>query len=222
MQDVMTVIVYMSYGSKTVHSDESQECDYYSNHRATDQWRISLPWCGYPRSSFYVLSFNWSFLDMCRLLFSSKRAEEMTLNFSTQHCSCQTEGFCLGQLPVLRSPLLIKCLIDCLFGLPSTSSTSPELVRHFTHLKILVLALKGSWRSLWSMEVEAMDIEPLLVLPQSSTWLFCSWVCWLHSGSFLMTEFLLQVPCWTWQQIWKMPAVCWCLCLQILPMGPWD
>lgn len=67
--------------------------------------------------SFHVLSFNWSFLGMCRLLFKDSSRNDSERLHPTLLLPVV---FCLGEPPVLRnSALLIKCLIHRLFCLPS-------------------------------------------------------------------------------------------------------
>lgn len=94
-------------------------------------------------AGFQVLGFNGPFLGICCYVQKgSKRVQEITLDVSTQHCSCGRASVSVS----CQSSEALFCWSDAWsaasFPFHPSTFTFPELVRLLTRFKTLMLALK--------------------------------------------------------------------------------
>lgn len=127
-------------------------------------------------------------MECCSVHKSSENTENDYSNISSQHCSIA------GLLSGLAASPPNLCFVDQMLHrlhlapwifLPS----HPQSWSDFT-FQIPGAGIEDSWR-------RSTEVEPILAFARSSTSLFCSWTCWLHPGSCLMTESFSRSPRWT-------------------------
>lgn len=156
---------------------------------------MSCFWCCSPKDLTSV-SMSLASVDLfltcpngCKVQTSWKKVQEFILYVSTQQRSSHRASFSSCQ----SSDALIKWSNTWSTASFDPKSSQLHIPRVGKTLEKIQIPGAGSWMSLHSMKG-----KPLLVFPQSSTSLFCPSAEWLHQGSCLKTESLLQSQCWTW------------------------
>lgn len=165
--------------------------------RTRDRWLIrhgKPSSCGFPKradTDFRVLGFNESFLDLCWYVQNcSKRVREITLDVSTQHCSCCWVSVSLSCQSFEALFCWSNARSNAVFSFRPSTFTSPESLADCRIPRLKVAGeVSGPWRS------NPWRLTPL-VFALFSTSSFCCSLCLVLPGSCLMTETLSRSQCW--------------------------